>query len=72
MTRESNAGLIYLDQPESALFGIKTLVGLIPGIAMLLGAIILTWYPLKGEYLQEIQAKVLDLHAQKTAKLEQK
>jgi len=72
VTRESNQGVLFLDQPASALFGIKTLVGLIPGIAMLLGAVILAWYPLKGEYLREIQAKVLDLHAQKTAKLGQR
>jgi len=72
VTRESNAGLIFLDQPERALFGIKTLVGLIPGIAMLLGALILTWYPLKGEYLQETQAKVLEMHARKAEQLKQK
>jgi GPH family glycoside/pentoside/hexuronide:cation symporter len=72
VTRESNQGLIFLDQPESALFGIKTLVGLIPGIAMLLGALILVWYPLKGKYLQDVQSKVLEMHAEKQAKLEQK
>ena len=72
VTRESNGGLIFLNQPESALFGIKTLVGLIPGIAMLLGALILIWYPLKGEYLRETQSKVLEMHAQKQARLEQK
>jgi GPH family glycoside/pentoside/hexuronide:cation symporter len=72
VTRESNAGLIFLDQSERALFGIKTLVGLIPGIAMLLGALILTWYPLKGAYLQDTQAKVLEMHAQKAAQLKQK
>jgi hypothetical protein len=35
VTRESNQGNIFLDQSDSALFGIKALVGLIPGIAML-------------------------------------
>jgi len=72
VTRESNQGIIFLDQPESALSGIKTLVGLIPGIAMLLGALILIWYPLKGEYLQNVQSKVLEMHAEKQAKLEQR
>ena len=61
--------IIFLDQPESALFGIKILVGLIPGIAMLLGALIYIWYPLKGKYLQEVQSKVLEMHAEKKAKL---
>ncbi|MBN2501731.1 MAG: MFS transporter [Anaerolineales bacterium] len=71
VTREANGGLIFLNQPESALFGIKMLVGLIPGIAMLIGAVILGWYPLKGAYLQKVQNEVLELHASKHAKLEQ-
>jgi GPH family glycoside/pentoside/hexuronide:cation symporter len=71
VTRESNQGAIFLDQPGSALFGIKTLVGLIPGIAMLLGALILIWYPLKGKYLQDVQSRVLEMHAEKQAILEQ-
>ena len=56
-----------LDQPASALWGIKILVGLIPGVAMILGAIILQWYPLRGDYLQKVQQQVLDLHARKHA-----
>ncbi len=72
VTRESNQGVIFLNQPESALFGIKILVGLIPGIAMLLGALILFWYPLKGKYLQDVQSKVLEMHAKKHAELERK
>jgi GPH family glycoside/pentoside/hexuronide:cation symporter len=71
VTRESNQGIIFLDQPESALLGIKILVGLIPGIAMFLGALILAWYPLKGVYLKEVQSKVLNMHAEKQAKLAQ-
>jgi len=35
-------------QPASAIFGIKVITGLIPGIAMLLGAIILIWFPMRG------------------------
>jgi GPH family glycoside/pentoside/hexuronide:cation symporter len=69
VTRESNLGNIFLDQPDSALFGIKALVGLIPGIAMLLGALILAWYPLKGVYLREVQSTVLAMHADKQNKL---
>jgi GPH family glycoside/pentoside/hexuronide:cation symporter len=72
VTRESNQGVIFLDQPGSAIFGIKILVGLIPGVAMLLGALILNWYPLKGQHLQEVQAEVLKMHARKQAQLEQK
>ena len=72
VTRESNQGNIFLDQPNSAIFGIKALVGLIPGIAMLLGALILAWYPLKGSYLKEVQSKVLAMHAEKQTKLTHK
>jgi len=70
VTREANLGQIYLDQPAAALFGIRSLVGLIPGVAMLLGAIILIWFPLRGEYLGQVQAKVLALHARKHAQLQ--
>jgi len=70
VTRESNAGHIFLDQPASAIFGIKSFIGLIPGIALLLGAIILQFFPLKGSYLQDVQNEVLELHAQKNARLE--
>ena len=35
---------------------------------MLLGALILVWYPLKGKYLQDVQSKVLEMHAEKHTK----
>lgn len=70
VTREANNNVIFLDQPASAIFGIKVFVGLIPGIAMLLGALILTWFPLRGERLAQVQAEVLELHARKKAELE--
>ena len=70
VTRAANNGELFLDQPAAALFGIKALIGLIPGVAMLLGAILLTWYPLRGAYLLKAQADVLDLHEKKHQKLE--
>jgi GPH family glycoside/pentoside/hexuronide:cation symporter len=70
VTREANQGRIYLDQPASAVFGIKALVGLIPGIALLLGALILVWFPLRGSYLKTVQDQVLTLHAEKKGRLE--
>lgn len=69
VTREQNQGLICLDQPAGAILGIKVLIGLIPGVAMLLGALILSWYPLRGEYLEKVQQQVLEFHAQKRARL---
>jgi GPH family glycoside/pentoside/hexuronide:cation symporter len=70
VTRESNQGQIYLDQPASALFGIRILAGLIPGVALLLGALILFWFPLRGSYLSQVQRRILSLHAEKRARLE--
>ena len=70
ITRGSNAGQITLDQPAGALFGIRSLMGLIPGAAMILGALILLAYPLRGKYLAQVQSEVLALHADKHARLE--
>jgi GPH family glycoside/pentoside/hexuronide:cation symporter len=72
VSREANQGQIFLDQPASAIFGIKALVGLVPGVAMILGAIILIWFPLRGAYLTQVQNDVLELHAKKHAQLEQR
>jgi GPH family glycoside/pentoside/hexuronide:cation symporter len=70
--REANQGQIFLEQPASSILGIRSLVGLIPGVAMLLGAVILIWFPLRGSYLAEVQEKVLVLHARKRAELAQR
>jgi GPH family glycoside/pentoside/hexuronide:cation symporter len=70
ITRESNSGQIFLDQPAAALFGIRALIGLIPGIAMLLAAVLLIWYPLRGLRLKKQQSDVLALHAAKHAALQ--
>jgi GPH family glycoside/pentoside/hexuronide:cation symporter len=69
VTRESNAGQIFLDQPAAALVGIRALIGLIPGLAMLLAALLLMWYPLRGRVLLKMQSDVLALHAAKHARL---
>lgn len=71
VTRESNRGQIFLDQPASALFGIRVLMGLIPGVAMLLAALILSFFPLQGARLARMQQEVLTLHAEKHARLEE-
>ncbi len=71
VTRQQNNGEPFLNQPASAVLGIKIISGLIPGIAMLLGAIILILYPLRGAYLEKVQASVLELHAEKHARLNQ-
>ena len=72
VTREANQGRIFLDQPASAIFGIKALIGLIPGVALILGAIILIWFPLRGAHLARMQEQVLALHGKKHAQLERR
>lgn len=69
VTREANNGQIFLNQSGSALFGIKALMGLIPGLALLVGAFLLRWYPLRGEYLEKVKTDLLELHARKQAQL---
>ncbi len=68
----ARGGEIVVDQPESAIFMIKIIVGFLPGVALLIGALILHWYPLKGDYLIEVQEKVLKMHEEKHAKLMEK
>ena len=69
---EANGGVIQLDQDVNVYLGIRIFIGLIPGIALLLGALILVFYPLKGSYLNEIQEKVLRMHAEKKALMAEK
>ena len=59
-----------LNQPPEVFLAIRLFIGLIPGIALLLEVLILQFYPLRGEYLKEVQEKVLNLHAEKHSKLE--
>jgi GPH family glycoside/pentoside/hexuronide:cation symporter len=70
VTRQANENVIFLDQPASAIFGIKVFIGLIPGIAMLLGALILFWFPLRGARLEKMREELLTLHAKKKAAYE--
>jgi GPH family glycoside/pentoside/hexuronide:cation symporter len=67
ITRETNHNVAFLNQPASAVFGIRAFVGLIPGVALLLGALILFWFPLQGAQLEKMQRDLLALHARKKA-----
>jgi len=71
VTRESNGGEIFLNQPESAIFGMKLFTGLIPGIALLIGAAILFLFPLQGKNLEKMQSDLLSLHAKKSQQLKE-
>jgi GPH family glycoside/pentoside/hexuronide:cation symporter len=59
-------------QPESALLGIRLLISLIPAGVMLIGILIYTQYPLKGERLKKVKEEVIELHDKKKKALEQK
>lgn len=72
VTRATNLGEIFLDQPPEAIMGIKIFTGVIPGVACLLGALLLIWYPLRGERLERIKAEILDLHRDKKQRLIEK
>jgi glycoside/pentoside/hexuronide:cation symporter, GPH family len=72
VTRASNLGEIFLDQPASAIFGIKAFSGLIPGAACLLGALILFWYPLRGQRLEENKKQILVLHHKKKQEFDER
>lgn len=69
ITRAMNQGQIVLDQPDSALFGIRSIVGLIPGISMLISVLILIFFPLKGERLRILKEKIMFMHKEKEAAL---
>ncbi|WP_457559102.1 MFS transporter [Candidatus Harpocratesius sp.] len=71
VSREENNGQIKLDQDPKVFLGIRLFVGVIPGIVLIIGAIILCFYPLKGDYLKTIQTKVLEIHAEKEKKLKE-
>ena len=70
ITRAMNNGEILLYQSESALFGIRSIVGLIPGVAMLIGTVIMVFFPIKGQRLVELKSKILLMHAEKKEALD--
>ena len=72
ITRASQLGETFLDQPAQAIMGIKVFSGVIPGTACLLGALFLVWYPLRNQRLAEVQNKVLHMHHQKKQELERR
>ena len=69
ITRAMNNGEALLDQSASTLFGIRAIVGLIPGLAMMVSAALLFFFPLQGKRLAELKAKILVMHAEKANKL---
>jgi GPH family glycoside/pentoside/hexuronide:cation symporter len=58
-------------QPESALLGIRLLIGLIPAVVMFIGILIYTNYPLKGERLKRVKEEVIRMHEEKQKAFDQ-
>jgi glycoside/pentoside/hexuronide:cation symporter, GPH family len=71
ITRAMNFGQIFLDQSELAIFGIRSIVGLIPGLAMLISVVILFFFPLQGQRLVALKQTIMALHAEKQDQLKQ-
>ena len=55
--------------PNEVDFAIRAFMGLIPAIALYIEVLILQFYPLKGEYLIQVQNEVLEIHHEKHSKL---
>lgn len=58
-------------QSDTALLGIRLLIGLIPAVVMFIGILIYIHYPLKGERLEKVKEEVIRMHKEKQEKLEQ-
>ena len=58
-------------QLDTALLGIRLLLGLIPAVVMFIGILIYIHYPLKGERLEKVKEEVIRMHREKQEKLDQ-
>jgi GPH family glycoside/pentoside/hexuronide:cation symporter len=56
-------------QPDSFLLGLRSLVSILPMLAMVLALVFMIYYPLSGEYLERIKAKKEELHREKAGKI---
>ncbi len=56
-----------VQQPQSDLtiWGIRLAIGIIPGLVVLGAALIFSFYPLYGDYLKGIKAKMYEMHEKK-------
>ena len=59
-----------LPQTASAIFGIKVLMFLIPAIVSAIGLTFMFFYPLHGEKLDDMRAKLQELHIAKQERIE--
>ncbi len=57
-------------QPDSALLGIKILFLIVPAIFIAISLIFMYFYPLHGDYLEDMRAKLEELHKTKREKIQ--
>lgn len=66
---QPTAGVLYPEQPGTAVFGFRLMIAGIPALALVAGYFILGKYALHGEQLAAMRTAVSALHAQKQAQL---
>ena len=59
-------------QSPFTILGLRLAIGIIPGLVILLAALIFSFYPLKGEYLKDIKTKMNLMHQEKKEKFHKK
>ncbi|MBI4425835.1 MAG: MFS transporter [Elusimicrobia bacterium] len=67
LPRAASSGRALAEQPEAALAAIRLLAGPIPGAALLLGAVLLWAYPIRGGALARQEALLREAHERKRA-----
>ncbi len=63
-------GGVQQSQSDFTLLGFRLAMGLIPGIIILICALVFRMYPLHGDYLERIQSKMYQMHKEKSEKYE--
>jgi Na+/melibiose symporter-like transporter len=55
-------------QSDFTVFGLRLTIGIIPGIIILIGALIFSFFPIYGKYYNEIKSKMKDIQKQRKDK----
>lgn len=63
-------GGVQQSQSDFTLLGFRLAMGLIPGIIMLICALVFRMYPLHGDYLERVQSTMYQMHEEKSEKYE--
>jgi len=56
-------------QPPSAIFGIKLLMSIFPILGLIVGLLIIRYYPIDKEYRERIKQEIERLHQEKLSKI---